>query len=67
MIVTLGGVVLVCPSPWTVMLWLGAVALIGVQTRAEEEHLLRQHGDRYRVYAAAVGRFLPGIGRLRKT
>jgi protein-S-isoprenylcysteine O-methyltransferase Ste14 len=33
--------------------------------RVEEPYLLRQHGDRYREYAARVGRFLPGIGRLR--
>jgi protein-S-isoprenylcysteine O-methyltransferase Ste14 len=31
----------------------------------EEPHLRRVHGERYLRYAASVGRFLPGIGRLR--
>jgi hypothetical protein len=29
----------------------------------EEPYLIRVHGDAYRSYARAVGRFLPGIGR----
>jgi protein-S-isoprenylcysteine O-methyltransferase Ste14 len=33
--------------------------------RVEEPYLLRLHGERYRRYAASVGRFLPGVGRLR--
>jgi protein-S-isoprenylcysteine O-methyltransferase Ste14 len=51
--------------------WLGfaAVVVIAValelQVRAvEEPYLLRAHGDTYRAYAARVGRFLPGVGRL---
>jgi protein-S-isoprenylcysteine O-methyltransferase Ste14 len=36
-----------------------------LQVRAvEEPYLIRSHGDAYRAYAARVGRFLPGIGRL---
>jgi protein-S-isoprenylcysteine O-methyltransferase Ste14 len=31
----------------------------------EEPYLLRVHGEQYATYAARVGRFLPGIGRLR--
>jgi protein-S-isoprenylcysteine O-methyltransferase Ste14 len=31
----------------------------------EEPYLLRVHGDAYRDYAAEVGRFVPGIGRIR--
>ena len=46
----------------------GVVALIGaleLQVRAVEEPYLRQvHGAAYDRYAAHVGRFLPGIGRL---
>ncbi len=30
----------------------------------EEPHLLRLHGEAYRRWAAATGRFLPGLGRL---
>jgi protein-S-isoprenylcysteine O-methyltransferase Ste14 len=36
-----------------------------VQVRlVEEPHLLRAHGEPYRVWASRVGRFLPGLGRL---
>jgi protein-S-isoprenylcysteine O-methyltransferase Ste14 len=31
----------------------------------EEPYLLRVHGEQYAAYAARVGRFLPGIGRIR--
>jgi protein-S-isoprenylcysteine O-methyltransferase Ste14 len=30
----------------------------------EEPHLRRVHGEEYATYAAAVGRFVPGVGRL---
>lgn len=47
----------------------GLAALVGalqVQVRAvEEPYLCRTHGDAYDNYAAAAGRFLPGVGRLR--
>jgi protein-S-isoprenylcysteine O-methyltransferase Ste14 len=33
--------------------------------RVEEPHLRRIHGEEYVRYAAAVGRFVPGVGRLR--
>ena len=37
-----------------------------VQTRVvEEPYLLRAHGRTYSAYASRVGRFLPGLGRLR--
>jgi protein-S-isoprenylcysteine O-methyltransferase Ste14 len=42
-----------------------AVVSLELQTRAvEEPHLLRTHGDEYASYAARVGRFVPGVGRL---
>ena len=44
---------------------LAAAAAIALHTRLEERHLLALHGDAYRSYAAGVGRFVPGIGRLR--
>jgi protein-S-isoprenylcysteine O-methyltransferase Ste14 len=51
--------------------WLGFAAVpvitlaLELQVRAvEEPYLIRSHGDAYRAYAARVGRFLPGIGRL---
>jgi protein-S-isoprenylcysteine O-methyltransferase Ste14 len=36
-----------------------------LQVRAvEEPYLLSVHGDAYATYAARVGRFVPGVGRL---
>jgi protein-S-isoprenylcysteine O-methyltransferase Ste14 len=45
---------------------LGALWLaLQIQVRlVEEPYLLRAHGDSYRQYAARVGRFVPGLGRL---
>ena len=37
---------------------------LAAQTRLEEKHLAGLHGPSYRAYAARVGRFVPGIGRL---
>jgi protein-S-isoprenylcysteine O-methyltransferase Ste14 len=44
----------------------GALVLaLQIQVRlVEEPYLLRQHGEAYRDYAARVGRFVPGLGRL---
>jgi protein-S-isoprenylcysteine O-methyltransferase Ste14 len=51
--------------------WLGLAAIVVIaaglelQVRGvEEPYLLRTHGDVYRAYAARVGRFVPGLGRL---
>ena len=40
---------------------------VSIQARLEEAHLIRLHGAAYRAFAARVGRFLPGVGRLSKT
>jgi protein-S-isoprenylcysteine O-methyltransferase Ste14 len=41
------------------------VVALELQVRVvEEPYLLRVHGERYRRYAARVGRFAPGVGRL---
>lgn len=49
----------------------GAILLLvalELHTRlVEEPYLLRVHGARYASYSARVGRFLPGIGRLRRS
>ncbi|HEX2162062.1 MAG TPA: isoprenylcysteine carboxylmethyltransferase family protein [Thermoleophilaceae bacterium] len=59
------GLALMVPS---VVSFVGLAALVialQLQVRVvEEPYLLRAHGSRYREYAARVGRFLPGIGRL---
>lgn len=59
------GLVLLAPS------WLAVTALavllvaLEIHVRAvEEPYLLRTHGEAYRRYAAATGRFVPKIGRL---
>ena len=51
--------------------WLGIAAtiaaIIGLEMQVrlvEEPYLLRAHGDEFRAYAARVGRFVPGVGRL---
>jgi protein-S-isoprenylcysteine O-methyltransferase Ste14 len=59
------GVVLVIPCAASLLLGAAAAAAIALHTRLEERHLLALHGDAYRSYAAGVGRFVPGIGRLR--
>ena len=59
------GVMLAIPCAASLLLGVAAAIAIAVHTRLEERHLLALHGDAYRAYAAGVGRFLPGIGRLR--
>ncbi|MGZ5308864.1 MAG: methyltransferase family protein [Solirubrobacterales bacterium] len=59
------GFALMVPTP--VSIAVVPLVLIGLEIQvrfAEEPHLLRSHGEAYRSYAARVGRFLPGIGRL---
>ena len=65
LLVLLLGVTLVIPCAASLLLAAGAAAAIAIHTRLEERHLLALHGDAYRSYAAGVGRFVPGIGRLR--
>lgn len=59
------GIALLVPN------WASAIAVVALlvalelQVRlVEEPYLLRAHGDAYRRYAAQVGRFVPGLGRL---
>jgi protein-S-isoprenylcysteine O-methyltransferase Ste14 len=60
------GVVLLVPNVVTVAAAAAMLASLELQTRlVEEPYLLRTHGERYARYAARVGRFVPGIGRLR--
>jgi protein-S-isoprenylcysteine O-methyltransferase Ste14 len=59
------GYVLLLPTPLS-LLALAAFA-IGVrqQVAAEEDYLARTYGDAYRDYASRVGRFVPGLGKLK--
>jgi protein-S-isoprenylcysteine O-methyltransferase Ste14 len=66
MIIGWTGFALIVPT------WLGIAAVpvialgLELQVRAvEEPYLIETHRDAFRAYAARVGRFLPGVGRLR--
>lgn len=64
--VTLAGVGLMVPG--VVVLVAVVTFAVGVQLQVrlvEEPYLRRVHGDDYDRYAARVGRFVPGVGRLR--
>jgi protein-S-isoprenylcysteine O-methyltransferase Ste14 len=58
------GVWLLAPTAAGALAVAVCVAGLEIQTRAVEEPYLRElHGDAYARYAAATGRFVPGIGR----
>ncbi len=60
------GLALLVPNLWALLAVLALVAGVELQVRlVEEPYLLRTHGEPYRAWAQRVGRFLPGIGRLR--
>jgi protein-S-isoprenylcysteine O-methyltransferase Ste14 len=60
------GIALLAPNDLTTAGALLAVVALELQTRlVEEPYLLGVHGERYAAYARRVGRFIPGIGRLR--
>lgn len=60
------GLALLVPNAVAGAAFVGLVVALELQTRVvEEPYLLRVHGSTYAGYAARVGRFLPGIGRLR--
>jgi len=65
MFLTLAGLVLITPAPWTVVGLAVAMILVSLQVRLEERNLVRMHGPEYAAYAARVGRFVPWLGRLR--
>jgi cobalt-zinc-cadmium efflux system protein len=61
-----GGLALAAPTPVSFAALAVLVLAVQVQVRAvEEPYLLGTHGDGYRRYAERVGRFVPGVGRLR--
>lgn len=59
------GAVLLVPSAVTVAGWLVLLVSLLLTARAEEPLLAARFGAEYHAYAARVGRFVPGIGRLR--
>lgn len=59
------GIVLMVPTAPSLAALVCLVAAVELQVRLiEEPYLLRVHGSAYRRYAAATGRFVPGLGRL---
>lgn len=65
MIPAFAGVVLLVPNPVALAAVVTVVAGLEIQTRmVEEPYLLKVHGLAYAEYAARVGRFVPGIGRM---
>jgi protein-S-isoprenylcysteine O-methyltransferase Ste14 len=60
------GITLVTPNMLALLGYLLLVVSIELQVRfVEEPYLLRVHRDAYRDYTRSVGRFVPGIGRIR--
>lgn len=58
------GLVLFGASVWHVALWFALLLVLAGKARWEERMLIARHPD-YRGYASRVGRFVPGVGRLR--
>lgn len=66
MIPAVAGLMLLLPNAAAVAGFVALVCALELQVRfVEEPYLLRTHGARYGSYATRVGRFVPGIGRLR--
>ncbi|HZK60249.1 MAG TPA: isoprenylcysteine carboxylmethyltransferase family protein [Cryobacterium sp.] len=51
-------------SVWHIAAWVALALLLSAKTRWEERMLVAEHPD-YAGYGARVGRFVPGVGRLR--
>lgn len=66
MLLVVLGEALVAPCAATAGAALGSALFLDLQTRREERHLLARHGEDYRRWAARVGRFVPGLGRIRR-
>jgi len=65
MLAALLGFALLLPSWISLGLLIGAGLGIRRHVRDEEAYLAWTYGEEYRRYAARVGRFVPGVGRLR--
>ncbi len=65
MVPAVAGLVLLSPSVIGIAGLVALVVSLEIQTRlVEEPHLLRAHSEDYARYAARVGRFVPGLGKL---
>src|SRR5438093_1155447 len=61
----LTGYTLLLPTRLSLVLLVSAFVGMRLQVLTEEAYLSKAYGATYREYARGVGRFLPGIGRLR--
>jgi protein-S-isoprenylcysteine O-methyltransferase Ste14 len=67
MIPTALGIALMVPNVVAVFAVVALLVALEIQTRlVEEPYLLTAHGETYAAYAARTGRFVPGVGRLRR-
>ena len=65
MLPTALGLTLLVPNWAAIVGLIGLLVALELQVRVvEEPYLLKTHGAEYAAYAARVGRFVPGIGRL---
>jgi len=60
------GVVVLAPVWWVMGAWLVCLGLVAIQARREEAHMARLHPQAFAEWATHTGRFLPGLGSLRK-
>lgn len=68
MLITGAGLALMVPNAVALAGWVALAVAVQLQVRlVEEPYLLHAHGSRYADYAARTGRFVPGLGRIRKT
>jgi protein-S-isoprenylcysteine O-methyltransferase Ste14 len=68
MLPTVAGILLLTPNVVALVGFAGLFVALEIQTRlVEEPYLLRTHGESYATYARRVGRFVPGLGRLRSS
>jgi protein-S-isoprenylcysteine O-methyltransferase Ste14 len=66
MVLAFLGLALLVPNVAALVGLAALVVALEVQVRlVEEPYLLRTHGARYADYASRVGRFVPGLGRLK--
>ena len=67
MLTTMAGLALLVPTAVSAAALLCLLVAVELQVRlVEEPYLLRTHRQVYASYAAATGRFVPGLGRLRR-
>jgi protein-S-isoprenylcysteine O-methyltransferase Ste14 len=67
MIPTAVGLAMMVPNVASIAGLVGLIAALELQVRVvEEPYLRRVHGQAYESYAARVGRFFPGLGRIER-